>query len=261
MTQERIRERRLGLSPRQWVLALSALAILALELLPRLGIADSFTLPPFSRILAAGGGLLIDQNFLRDDFAPTITAVALAFVIASVTGVVFGVLLWRVKWLEEIFDPWLAIYYAIPTFALFPILVVITGIGVLPVVILATLLAVVSVITATIAGLKATPRITLKLAESLELTPTQSFFKILLPSASRQIVVGLRLALSFSIIGVMASEFILSTRGIGYFIRYAYDHFSIPKMYGAILIVLVLAAGINLLFGALIDRRERRIYG
>lgn len=254
-------ETRLGLTPPRWVILLIVLVVAALELLPRLGILDSFTLPPISKIVIAGAELIVDPQFLAEDFAPTFSAILIAFVIASVLGVLLGVVLWQVRFLEEAFNPWLSIYYAIPTFALYPILVVITGVGLFPVVVLAILLAIVSVITATIDGLKATPALTLKLARSLELTPAQSLFKILLPSASRQIVVGLRLAVSFSIIGVMASEFILSTRGIGYFIRYSYDHFSISRMYGAILIVLVIAAGANLVFGALIERRERRILG
>jgi NitT/TauT family transport system permease protein len=71
--------------------------------------------------------------------------------------------------------------------------------------------------------------------------------------------VGLRLALSFSIIGVMASEFILSTYGLGYFISYAYDHFSLNDMYAGIVIVLFLAVAVNVLFGLLLRGRSMRV--
>lgn len=253
--------RRLGLTSGQWVLALTLFFLLALELAPRLGIVESFSLPPLSTMLIAAGELLGDAEFWSEHMLPTLAAVVVAFVAASVLGVLFGVLLWRWPMLRRPLDPWFSIYYAIPTFALYPILAVLVGVGTAPVVMLATLLAIVSVITATLDGLDATPKSVLKLAASLELGPARTMTKVLLPSAFRQIVVGLRLGVSFSIIGVMASEFILSTRGLGYFISFAYDHFALPRMYGAVLLVLVIAIGANLVIGMLIGRRERRVYG
>jgi NitT/TauT family transport system permease protein len=261
-TTRRLRaDTRLGLTPGGWIAALAIVVIALMEVLPRLGVVDSFSFPPLSKMLVAAGELLADGEFWREHMAATFSAVIIAFIIATVVGVLTGVLLWRFAFLREVFNPWIAIYYAIPTFALYPILVVIAGVGVVPVTILAALLAVVSVITATLDGLDSTPRGVLRLAASLNLNRVQTFTKILFPSAFGQIIVGLRLAVSFSIIGVMASEFILSTRGLGYFIAYAYDHFSLPSMYGAILIVLFVAVGANLLIGALIKRREQRING
>ena len=257
----RRKETRLGLTSGQWILAIGLVIVVLMEALPRLGLVNSFSFPPLTKMVLARMEKLADGEICLEHMVPTFSAVIIAFIIASVLGVLMGVLLWRVSLLREIFSPWIAIYYAIPTFALYPILVVIAGVGVVPVTILAVLLAVVSVITATLDGLDATPRSTIKLARSLNLNRMQTFGKILLPSAFGQIIVGLRLAVSFSIIGVMASEFILSTRGLGYFISYAYDHFSLPSMYGAILIVLAVAVGANLLIGAFIKRRERRING
>lgn len=254
-------ERRLGLTSRQWVLALALVFLIALELAPRLGIVERFSLPPLSTMAVAAGQLLTEPEFWSEHMLSTFSAVVAAFVLASVLGILVGMLLWRWPLLRRPFDPWFSIYYAIPTFALYPILVVLLGVGMAPVTMLAVLLAIVSVITATLDGLDATPKSMLKLAASLELGAVRTMTKVLLPSAFRQIVVGLRLAVSFSIIGVMASEFILSTRGLGYFISYAYDHFSLPRMYGAILIVLVIAVGANLVIGMLIGRRERRVYG
>lgn len=232
-----------------------AIILLFLEIGPRSGLVDAFTLPPLSTILVRTAQLLADGTFWHSHLGPSLLAILLAFLLAAVGGIVVGLVLWRFAFLRRAFDPWLSIYYAIPTFALYPLLVVIAGIGLVPVILLGTLLAIVSVITATLDGLDSIPPITIKLARALQLSTVDYVFKILIPSTINHIVVGLRLALSFSIIGVMASEFILSTYGLGYFISYAYDHFSLNDMYAGIVIVLFLALSVNFLFGLLLRGR------
>lgn len=50
-----------------------------------------------------------------------------------------------------------------------------------------------------------------------------------------------------------------TTYGLGYFISYAYDHFSVNDMYAGIVIVLFFALGVNFLFGLLLRRRGKRV--
>ncbi|KAB0615939.1 ABC transporter permease subunit [Castellaniella defragrans] len=252
-------ERRLGLAPGGWTCAGVAIILVFLEAGPRSGLVDSFTLPPLSAILARASQLLVEPTFWYRYLGPSLLAILLAFALAAVGGIIIGLILWRFAPIRGIFDPWLSIYYAIPTFALYPLLVVVAGIGLVPVILLGALLGIVSVITSTLDGLDSIPRITIKLARSLQLSTLDHVLKILMPSIVNQIVVGLRLALSFSIIGVMASEFILSTYGLGYFISYAYDHFSVNDMYAGIVIVLFFALGVNFLFGLLLRGRGKRV--
>ncbi|CAM5221332.1 NitT/TauT family transport system permease protein OS=Castellaniella defragrans OX=75697 GN=HNR28_003476 PE=3 SV=1 [Castellaniella defragrans] len=254
------RERRLGLSPGAWMTAGALAILLFLEFGPRSGLVDTFTLPPLSTIVVRAVHLLFDLGFWRQYLGPSLLAIVVAFLLAAVGGVLLGLILWRFRLVRRMFDPWLSIYYAIPTFALYPLLVVLAGIGLVPVILLGTLLAIVSVITATLDGLDSIPPITIKLANALQLSTADYTFKILVPSTLNQIVTGLRLALSFSIIGVMASEFILSTYGLGYFISYAYDHFSLDDMYAGIGIILFFALGANFLFGLLLRTRSMRIF-
>ena len=254
-------ERRLGLTPRAWIIVGTVLVVAFLELAPRVGFIDSFSLPPLSTILVHAGELLVNGPFWVADLLPTLLAIAWCFVLASSLGVIIGLVLWRFPLLRRVVDPWLTVYYAIPIFALYPMLVVIAGVGLVPIVFLGTLLAIVAVITSTMDGLDATPAIVLKLSDSLQLSPLSRTFKILIPSAVEQINVGLRLALSFSIIGVLASEFILSTHGLGYFISHSSEQFAMGDMYGGIALVLFFAFGLNLTFSALLRKRTRRIQG
>lgn len=254
-----VRERRLGLTVRGWTIIGALLTVLFLELAPRLGLVDSFSLVPLSAMVARALGLLVDPEFLRQDLAPSLLSILVAFIFAVVSGVLIGILVWRFDWARKTLDPWLATYYAIPTFALYPLLVALLGIGFVPIVLLATLFAVVAMISSTVDGLDGIPRSVLRLAAVLQLDPVQRTFKVLLPAALPQISVGLRLALSYSLIMVLASEFVLSTSGLGHFISNAYNDFAITDMYAGVLLVFVLALGLNFAFAVALRPQSKRV--
>jgi NitT/TauT family transport system permease protein len=65
---------------------------------------------------------------------------------------------------------------------------------------------------------------------------------------------GVKLAVAYAFIGVIASEFILSGSGIGYAIAYAYNNFENRDMYALMLFVLLLVTAINMVLNAF-DRR------
>jgi NitT/TauT family transport system permease protein len=94
----------------------------------------------------------------------TLSAVAIAMSIAIVGGFVIGFILNWVPFLRRAFSPFLAAYYAIPHFAFYPLLIVIFGLGPVPLIVLATLFAMVAMILATMAGLDRVPRVLLKTA-------------------------------------------------------------------------------------------------
>lgn len=252
-------QRRLGLPPAGWT-AFGVLAVAsALELAPRLGWVDVYSLVPLSEMASRAATLLAAPDFWTSALLPSLTSIAASFALAVVGGILAGLALWRFPAARQTVDPWLTTYYAIPTFALYPLLVVVFGAGMLPIMLLGALFAIVAMISATLDGLDATPPSTLRLAQVLELSGLRRAVKILLPGALPQLSVGVRLALSYSLIGVLASEFVLSTRGLGHFISDNYNDFAVGDMYAGVLIVFALALAVNVGLGSLISRRSRRM--
>ena len=175
--------------------------------------------------------------------------------IAIVGGFVIGFILNGVPFLRRAFSPFLAAYYAIPHFAFYPLLIVIFGLGPVPLIVLATLFAMVAMILATMAGLDRVPRVLLRTARIHRLSLIEEIWRVRLPAAAPHILSGLKLAVAYSFIGVIAGEFILSTSGIGHEIAFAYDNFDNPRMYALILFVL----GIVTLFNMAVFAWERRM--
>ena len=188
----------------------------------------------------------------------TLSAVGIAMSLSVLGGLGLGMLLHAAPSLRRAVNPFLAAYYAIPHFAFYPLLIVIFGLGATPLIVLATMFAMVAMIVATLAGLDRVPRVLLKTAQVHRLSRWSAFWHVRLPAAAPHLLSGLKLAVAYSFIGVIAGEFILSTSGIGHEIAYAYDNFDNPRMYGLILLVLSLVSAFNMTVYACERRLMRR---
>ena len=118
--------------------------------------------------------------------------------------------------------------------------------------------AMVAMIVATLAGLDRVPRVLLRTARVHRLSLLDEIWRIRLPAAAPHLLSGVKLAVAYSFIGVIAGEFILSTSGIGHEIAYAYDNFDNPRMYALILFVLAVVTAFNMTVYAWERRLARR---
>jgi NitT/TauT family transport system permease protein len=190
---------------------------------------------------------LLTTGKLNDDIAQTLSSVGIAMGLSITGGFALGCVLYWLPPLRRTFDPLLAAYYSLPHFAFYPLLIVIFGLGSAPLIVLATLFAMVAMIMATLTGLDRIPRVLLKTARMQRLSPLSEIWHIRLPAAAPHLFSGLKLAVTYSFIGVIAGEFILSTSGLGHQIAFSYDNFDNKTMYGTILFVLCIATSFNLL--------------
>ena len=120
-------------------------------------------------------------------------------------------------------------------------------------------LAIVAMITATLDGLDRIPGVLRKTARMHHLSRLRTSVLIELPAASPYLFTGVKLAVAYSFIGVIASEFILSGSGLGYAIAYAYNNFENRKMYALMLLVLLSVALINSVLDVIDNRLQSRL--
>src|SRR5262249_48025776 len=153
-------------------------------------------------------------------------------------GFLIGLVVHAVPRLRRVLDPIFTSYYSIPTFV-YPLLIVVFGIGPAPLIVLGALFGIVAMIVATLTALDRIPRVVMKVGRVGRLGPIRTALLMKLPAASPHLMTGLRLAVAYSVIGIIAGEFILSTQGIGRRLALAYNNFDNKTMYA--LLVLILA--------------------
>ena len=245
---------------RIWQIGLVVGVFAVLELLCRVGAIDRLTMIPPSQMLVALMKLPAKAGWFWPDVRYTLVNIGAAVAISVAGGFLIGLTIHALPRLRRMVDPILTSYYSVPTFILYPLLIVFFGIGPASLVVMGALFGIVAMIVATIAAIDRIPRVLLKVARVSHLGPIRTALLMKLPAAAPHLMTGLRLAVAYSIIGIIAGEFILATAGIGRRVALAYNDFDNPTMYALLVLILGFAAGLNALLGALEQAVHRRWY-
>jgi NitT/TauT family transport system permease protein len=242
-----------------WIrLGVVAAAVALLEAACRLGLIDHRVVIPPSEMAATLWRLLVSGQ-LDDVMARTFGLVALAVVLAVVLGFALGLVIHALPRVRAALDPLFATYYAVPIFIFYPAMVAIFGLSVLPILLMGVASAVVAMVIATLNGLDRVPRVLSKVARVHRMGRIATALRLKLPAAAPHLFTGVKLAVSYAFIAVIASEFILAPAGLGRLIADAYADFNNPRMYALMLLIIVVATVVNMALHALDQRwAERR---
>jgi NitT/TauT family transport system permease protein len=220
--------------------------VAVLEVLCRTGVIGRHTVIPPSRMVAELWALTL-SGAIAPHAARTFGNVAIAFAVSVVAGIVIGVGLYALPRLRRAVDPLLATWYAMPVFVFYPLFVVLFGMGDMPIVAIGVLFAAAAMVIATLNGIERIPRVLRKTGAVMRLGPARRMLFIDLPSALPYLLTGVKLALAYAFIGVIASEFILSGVGLGHEIAFAYNNFDNRTMYALMLLLIVVVTLANAL--------------
>lgn len=239
--------------------ALVAGAIGLLELLCRSGVISRLTMIPPSEMAVALAALLASGRY-TSDILFTAGNVGFGVALAVGGGFLCGLALHGLPRLRSVVAPLLAAFYAVPTFVFYPLLIVLLGLGRAPLVAIAALSGIVGMIVNTLDGLDRIPPVYVKTARANRMGPVAAALLIRLPAATPHLVTGLKLAISYSIIGAIAGEFILAVAGVGRQIAFAYNNLDNRTMYALLLGLLAAVTIVNVAIHEW-ERRTRRRWG
>jgi len=239
-----------------WIrLAVVAVLLLALEAACRTGRIDPVAVIAPSQMLQGAAHLLASGQY-TSHILLTLSNVAIACGLAVIVGFALGWLLYRMPRLRHAADPLLASYYAVPTFVFYPLFIVLFGLNRWPLVAIGFIFAFVAMAMSTLQGFERVPVALRRTARAMRLSTRQEMLHVVLPSCAPYLFTGVKLAIAYSFIGVIAGEFVLSGAGFGFDIAFAYNSFDNPTMYGLMVLLLGFVGGLNMLLYAW----ERRMY-
>ena len=199
---------------------------------------------------------------VNGQIARTFGIVLLAAAISIVAGFAIGVVIHAIPRVRQALDPFFATYYAVPIFIFYPVMIVIFGLSIMPIVLMGVATAVVAMIIATLNGLDRIPRVLTKVARVHRMGTVSTALRLKLPAAAPHLFTGVKLVVSYAFIGVIASEFILAPAGLGRVIADAYSDFNNRRMYAMMLLLVIVATAVNMLLHVFDQRwAERRGIG
>jgi NitT/TauT family transport system permease protein len=178
-------------------------------------------------------------------FRITLFEIALAILVAWTLGITFGVLVGSRPLLARIAAPVLSALIAVPLVVLYPLLIVWLGLGPASKVVFGVVSGIFPIALNTMVGVQGIDRGYATMAAAMGANSRQIKFLVMAPLALPAIVSGLRLGTALIVIGVVLSEMLGSTDGIGFWISYHRSLFNTGQVYLGILLALLVAGLAN----------------
>ncbi len=194
-----------------------------------------FMVPP-SAVFAAAIELWQDGTLITA-MKQSLLPFSLGLAITIVGGIAIGIVMAQWPLLEYALDPFVNAFYAIPRIALVPLIILWVGLEFAGKVTILVSVAIFPVIVNTYAGIKDVRGSMLEIGRAYGATPSQIFFKIVLPAAVPFIMAGVRLSVGLAIIGIVVGEFFTALGGLGGMIVEYANNFATAKLFVPVIII------------------------
>ena len=233
----------------RWLILLAVLVLW--EVLPRSGLIAELFLPPLSKTVTV---LIADRQEYIEALLVTLYEVAFAMLIACGAGILIGALVGGIARLRDLLLPVFSSLYAVPIVILYPIFTAWLGIGSQSKIAFAGVYGFFPVMLSTAAGIRTIDAHLLTAARAMGATVPQQITRVIIPASIPTVLTGLRLGGALTIIGVVVSEMLTSTAGIGYLVTRYRTVLDSAHVFASILMILIL----SVLFDAFARALERR---
>jgi NitT/TauT family transport system permease protein len=184
----------------------------------------------------------------------TARALAYALVIALAGGVALGVLLGANRMSGVVAEPILLNLYSLPKVTLYPLVLLVFGLGLSAKVAFGGMHGLIPILMFTMNAIREMRPVYLRASKTMRLSFARTIVYVVLPAIFPEVVSGLRLGFSLTLLGVLIGEMFASQRGLGYLLTSAMNLGDIRTIMAVALFLTVFALSCNGLL-MMADRR------
>jgi NitT/TauT family transport system permease protein len=177
-----------------------------------------------------------------------------ALLISLCGGLGVGVLLGANRLTGDVFEPLLVTLYSIPKITLYPVILLLFGLGMSAKVAFGALHGIIPVVLFTMNAVRNVNRSYLRTGRAMRLTPAQTAWFVLVPATLPEIFSGLRIGFSLTLLGTMLGELFASQRGLGFLLMTAIDLHDVKTILAIAIFISIFAVALNSVMLA-VDRR------
>lgn len=238
-------QRAVGLRLPGWLLIIALLATWQAGAMT--GLIATASLPPPSTILASWWRE-VSRGTLLVELGSTLRLMFTGYFLAAAIGAVVGILMGRIRLAWSLLEPIAELVRPVPISAVVPILILLLGIDDALKITAVFWGSFFPILLNTFAGVRSLPRTMRETGQTFGLGEWQMTTEIVVMHALPSIFVGLRIALTISLIVAVFSEMLAGFAGIGYFIMQAQQTLSVDRLWAGVLTLSVVGYCLNLLF-------------
>ena len=218
------------------------------ELVAASGLLYRDVVPSLAAIAVALYKTLSDPAFYLH-LGTTFYEIGLALLIGGASGLAVGLALGASKLLARAYEAYLYYLGPCPKIIFFPIMIMWFGVGPGSKVAMGAISCFFPVALNVAGGMREIDKVLIRVGKSFRANTWQMVTKIYLPAMRHPVINGLRIGLGVALIGTLLAETKLSNRGIGFLVIQAYSLFNMPQMYALLIVLFVIAIGLNALVG------------
>lgn len=167
----------------------------------------------------------------------TLSTTAVAFALSVILGVILAVGIVQSKFLERTVYTLLVALNSVPKVALAPLFVIWLGVGVAPKLAVAIMLAIFPIVIDTVLGLRSVEPDMISLAKTSKASRLQILLKIRFPNALPSVFAGMKVAISFALVGAIVGEFVAGGNGLGFLVLVAQGQFDTTRVFVSLVLL------------------------
>ena len=198
---------------------------------------------------------LVGIEWFKPHFIATAKAFSTSLAISALLGIAMGLWLGFHRLSGEVAEPILAALYSIPKITLYPLVLLIFGLGLSAKIAFGVIHGVIPVIIFTLNAVRNISPVYLRTAKVMRLSTVQLAGTVLVPAVLPEIMTGLRVGFALTLLGVIIGEMFASQHGLGFIIINGINVHDVKTMTAVILLIVLFSALSNILLLAL----ERRL--
>lgn len=210
---------------------------------------------PLQTVVKLGSLLGTGEFWLN--ISETMRAFVAAFLLSLLGGISLGIVLGVRKLAGNVAEPILTTLYSIPKVVLYPLVLLCFGLGISAKIAFGVMHGLIPITLFSMNAIRQMKPVYRRTSQVMRLSPSQSAFTVILPAILPEIISGVRLGFSLTLLGVLIGEMFASQRGLGFMITSAMGLGDIATIMAVALFLSVFAVGANALL-LLLDRAVPR---
>ncbi|WP_083749636.1 ABC transporter permease [Frankia sp. CcI49] len=202
------------------------------------GAIDRQFWPPPTEVASAFGDS-VSSGYLGENLWKTFVRLIYGYAGGAAAGILLGLLLGTVRALRVALEPIVSALYTVPKLAIFPLLLLVFGVGDAPKIILTGLGAFFVTCLSTLAAVVSVPAPMHEPMRSFQASWLQTFRHLTVPAVLPEVFHALRLGAGMAVLVLVGMEMIQGANGLGAMIWSSWQVFDTGRMYVGIVVAAV----------------------
>ena len=225
---------------------LTILWLILWEVLSRAEVISPLFFPPPSLILRTLYRLTINGKLIFHLVA-TLQRLGLGVLLGGISGLILGLVMGWSPRIRVLLDPIIAAIHPIPKLAIFPLIMILFGIGEISKVVAIAIACFFPMLINSMAGVRQLNPVFFEVSRNYGASAWKTFTRIVIPGSLPMVLTGTRLAINMAMVITISVELLAAREGLGVIIWFSWQTMRIEDLYASLIVIAALGIGLNLL--------------